>query len=103
MIPKPSIELFLKLLKQYVEKNGLIIVPRDSTNQFMMDRGMAPDGLREIILSLEPSDCFDGPEPDRDPRFSENWTVAEFSPQYSGELLYLKVSIRVEIERAKCL
>lgn len=46
---------------------------------------------------------FDGPEPDRDLRYSEKWTVAEFSPAYCGETLYLKLSIRVDVERCKCL
>lgn len=61
------------------------------------------DALTDIILSLRPEDCFDGPEPDRDPRYAEKWTVAEFSPTYCGELIYLKMSIRADVERAKCL
>ena len=61
------------------------------------------DMLTNVILSLKPEDCFDGPEADRDPRYAEKWTVAEFSPTYRGELLYLKTSIRVGTERAKCL
>ena len=61
------------------------------------------DMLTDVILSLKPEDCFDGPEPDRDPRYADKWTVAEFSPAYRGEPLYLKMSIRVDVERAKCL
>ena len=61
------------------------------------------DMLRDVILSLGPEDCFDGPEADRDARFADKWTVAEFSPTFRNEKLYLKVSIRVDIERAKCL
>ena len=38
-----------------------------------------------VILSLEPKDMFDGPEPDRDPRYSEKWTVAEFSPEHERD------------------
>ena len=65
--------------------------------------GMSMDMLTNVILSLEPEDCFDGPEADRDPRFAKKWTVAEFSPMFRGEQLYLKMSIRVDTERAKCL
>lgn len=98
-----QISVFLNYLKQAVEKNGFVIVDRKATNQFMADRNMTYDELREIILSLEVKDCFDGPEPDRDPRFKDKWTVAEFAPIYHGEKLYLKMSVRIDLERSKCL
>ena len=103
MKPAASIELFLSQLKQFVEKNSFILVNRESTMQFMASRGMSMGTLTEVILSLKPENCFDGPEPDRDPRYANKWTVAEFSPNYQGEKLYLKMSIRVDAERAKCL
>ena len=90
-------------LKQYVEKNSFILVEREASRRFMASRGMSMDMLTNVILSLEPEDCFDGPEADRDPRFAKKWTVAEFSPMFRGEQLYLKMSIRVDAERAKCL
>lgn len=103
MKPKASIGLFLRQLKQFVEKNSFILVEREASKQFMATRGMSIEMLRDLILSLEPADCFDGPEPDRDPRYAEKWTVAEFSPTYLGEQIYLKMSIRIDIERANCL
>lgn len=103
MKPKASIELFLRQLKQFVEKNSFILVEREASKQFMARRGMSIEMLRGLILSLEPADCFDGPKPDRDPRYAEKWTIAEFSPTYLGEQIYLKMSIRIDIERAKCL
>ena len=103
MKPPAFIDLFLRQLKQYVEKNSFILVEREASEQFMASRGMSVDMLTDIILSLKPEECFDGPEPDRDPRYADKWTVAEFSPTYNGELLYLKMSIRVDVERAKCL
>ena len=103
MKPHAFIELFLRQIKQYVEKNSFILVKREATREFMSNRGMSMDALTDLILSLEPGDCFDGPEPDRDPRYAEKWTVAEFAPTYKGEILYLKMSIRVDVERAKCL
>ncbi len=95
--------LFLHQVKAFVNKNGFILVPREQSRMFMAERGMTMDGLRQVVLALEPKDMFDGPEPDRDPRYSEKWTVAEFSPAYCGETLYLKLSIRVDVERCKCL
>ena len=103
MNPAAFIELFLRQLKQYVEKNSFILVDREASKQFMASRGMSMDMLTNVILSLRPEDCFDGPEADRDPRYADKWTVAEFAPTYRGELLYLKMSIRVDAERAKCL
>ncbi|WP_172136212.1 hypothetical protein [Adlercreutzia sp. ZJ473] len=103
MKPTALIELFLRQLKQYVEKNSFVLVDREVSKRFLASRGMSMDMLTDVILSLKPEDCFDGPEADRDPRFADKWTVAEFSPIYRGELLYLKMSIRVDVERAKCL
>ena len=103
MKPTASIELFLCQLKQYVEKNSFTLVDRKESLQFMASRGMSMRMLTDVILSLSPRDCIDGPEADRDPRYADKWTVAEFSPSFRGELLYLKMSIRVDVERAKCL
>ena len=95
--------LFLRQVKLFVEKHDFILVPREQNSAFMAERGMTMDDLRQVVLALEPKDMFDGQEPDRDPRYSEKWTVAEFSPAYCGEALYLKLSIRVDVERCKCL
>ena len=103
MKPVALIELFLRQLKQYVEKNSFILVEREANKRFMASMDMSMDMLTDVILTLKPEDCFDGPEADRDPRYADKWTVAEFSPTYRGELLYLKMSIRVDTERAKCL
>lgn len=103
MKPAASIKLFLRQLKQYVEKHSFILADREASKRFMASRGMSMAMLTDVILSLRPEDCFDGPEADRDPRYADKWTVAEFSPTYCGELLYLKMSIRIDVERAKCL
>lgn len=94
--------LFLHEMKEIVEKNGFILVERKASLEFMADLGVTMDELRNVILSLTPSDCFDGPELDRDSRFA-GWTVAEFSPDAFGKTLYLKMSIKLEAERCKCL
>ena len=102
MKPRASIALYLNSMKRYVRDNGIILVPRDQNDEFMAERGMTVEDLKGIIFRLSPEDCFDGPEPDRDGRFA-GWTVAEFSPEFEGERLYLKTSIRVSAERCKCL
>ena len=98
-----KISLFLQQMKSIVEENGFIFVEREASVQFLADRNMTVAQLEDIILSLCSTDCFDGPEPDRDDRFKDRWTVAEFSPQACGEKLYLKLSIRIDARRCKCL
>lgn len=87
MKPPAFIELFLHRLKEDVEKNSFILVDREATREFMSSRGMSMAMLTDVILSLKPEDCFDGPEPDRNPRYAEKWTVAEFAPTYKGDAL----------------
>lgn len=94
--------LFLLKMKEIVQKNGFILVEREASLEFMAEMGITVGELENVILSLTPSDCFDGPEPDRDPRYS-SWTVAEFSPEAFGRTLYLKMSIRLDAGRCKCL
>ena len=55
------IELFLIQLKQFVEKNSFILVPRDASKEFMASRDISMETLTSVILSLEAKDCFDGP------------------------------------------
>lgn len=98
-----QISLFLSRMKRIVEEKGFIYVDRDASNQFLADRGYSHRDLILLILSLEVEDCFDGPEPDRDVRYRDKWTVAEFAPVFRGEKLYLKMSIRVDSGTAKCL
>ena len=70
---------------------------------FLAARGMTIDDLKAIILALTTPDCIDGPEPDRDPKYAENWTVAEFGPIFEEERLYLKLSIHTSAQYCKCL
>lgn len=97
------IALFLHQMKSIVKDNGFIFVEREASLKFMADFNLTMGQLEDVIMGLEPRDCFDGPEADRDPRYSEHWTVAEFSPEAFGETLYLKMSIRIDVRRCKCL
>lgn len=97
-----QIALFLKLVKEFVEENGFILVERDESLRFLADYGMSIDELKHIILTLKPENVFDGPEVDRDDRYKQ-WTVAECAPFYNGKHLYLKLSIRTDVCRCKCL
>lgn len=98
-----QISLFLAHAKAFAEEREIIFVDREQSLAFLGARGMSIDDLKQIILRLTVQDCFDGPEADRDPKYHENWTVAEFSPIYGREKLYLKISIRLDNRRCKCL
>lgn len=97
-----TVGLFLLKMKEIVQKNGFILVERSASLEFMTNMGITMNELENVILSLTPSDCFDGPEQDRDQCY-QGWTVAEFSPRAFGKTLYLKMSIKLEAGRCKCL
>ena len=101
--PEASIELFLELARRYVRERGVIIVPRTSIERFMRASDMTPLDLETLILTLRPRDCFDGPEPDRDPSRAELWTVAEFRAFWEEHALHLKISVSTRARRCKCL
>lgn len=103
MKSKAQVKLFLQEAKRIIRKNGFILVPRAATERFMAERGVDVETVEEIILALSPEDCFDGPEPDRDARYAQQWTVAEFSPEHPQGKLYLKISISMRVDRCKCL
>lgn len=90
-----QVRMFLDRIKGIVaDANGRVqIVPRQQNDEFMAERGISEDDVISEILSLTVDDCFDGPEKDRDPRFSDHWTVAEFGPDTCYGRLYLKLSV----------
>lgn len=98
-----QISLFLAQAKACIEEHGLIFIDREESLAFLTARGMSIYDLVQIIMRLTLHDCFDGPEADLDPKYSSNWTVAEFSPVHDGKKLYLKISIRMDKRRCKCL
>lgn len=102
MIVKGMVGLFLGQMKSILEQRDIIFVEREASMRFMAERGMSRDDLQERLFALCSKDCFDGPEPDRDARY-EDFTVAEFSPIWDSEKVYLKISICSERVLCKCL
>lgn len=103
MKPTASIELFLELAKLYVRRHGILLIPRPATISFLETQGLSITDVEETVCRLTTSDCFDGPEPDRDSKHSQEWTVAEFNPIMKRRRVYLKISINVAAKRCKCL
>lgn len=56
MKPIEPIELLLRQLKEYVEKNSFILVKQEASKQFMPSRGMSirVDAERAKRLSVKP-------------------------------------------------
>lgn len=77
---RAQMSLFLQAMKRFAFRDGILLIEREVSMSFLSQRGMTMGDLTAIVLSLTPSDCFDGPEPDRDPCYAEHWTVAEFAP-----------------------
>lgn len=98
-----QIALFLDSMKRIVRSNSFILVNRRESMQFLADNNISARQLEDLLLTLAVDDCFDGPEPDRDPRFSRDWTVAEFCPELHDTKIYLKVSICIKKNGCKCL
>ena len=98
-----QISLFLAQAKQYVESNGIYFAEREQSISFLAARGLMLEDLETLILTLTVTDWVKGPEPDYDPAYADKWTVAVFSPDWNGEKVYLKLSIRVDAKRCKCL
>ena len=90
MKPKASIELFLRLAKQFTKEKGLYLIPRPASIDFMEMYGLSPQDVEIILLALSVSDCFDGPEPDNNPAHARYWTVAEFNPMWHCKCLSIK-------------
>lgn len=101
--PKASIELFLRLAKQFTKDRGVILVQRKEGRAFLETNGLSTKDVNEMILQLSVSDCFDGPEADRDKSLADSWTVAEFNPVWRTSRLYLKISINLSAKRCKRL
>ena len=66
----------------------------------MRSRLITDRDVKNIVKSLLVSDCFSGPEKDRDSRY-KGW-IYKFSPMYRGEKLYIKIRIE-NIEKSVCL
>lgn len=97
-----QIELFLFQMRSIIQAHGLILVGRSENLEFINNRGYFISDLCDLALSLTADVCFDGPEKDRDSTYS-NFIVAEFSPIWNVEKVYLKLSISSEVCICKCL
>jgi hypothetical protein len=80
---------FLKDIKKLVSKRKFQLINRHKNVDFMKLYFLDDDDLIEIILALSPSDCTDGPEPDRG---GYEGHILEFKSSYlDGKLIYVKI------------
>ena len=66
----------------------------------MREYNLIDEDVKDIIRSLSVSDCFSGPEKDRDIRFKGE--IFKFSPMYNDMKLYIKIRIE-NINKSVCL
>ncbi len=80
---------FLKDIKKAVSKKKFDLINRRKNIMFMRDNLLDEDDLIEIILALSPSDCIDGPEPDRD---GYEGQILKFKSSYlDDKIIYIKI------------
>lgn len=79
------------------DDNGdkFVILRTDKNVNFMREHNLNDEDVKNIIRNLSVSDCYSGPEDDRDSRY-DGW-VFKFKPMYEGIELYIK--IRVESQK----
>lgn len=80
---------FLKDIKKKVAKRQYILADREKNNNFLRDRGLNLEHVREAILRLSDKDKPIGPEEDRDgyPGY-----VYKFKSEYlMDEVIYIKI------------
>ena len=84
------------------DNNGdkFIIVRTKKNIEFMREYSLTNENVKDIVRQLSVSDCFSGPEEDRDPQY-KGW-IFKFNPLFEDTKLYIK--IRVEsTEKSVCL
>lgn len=84
------------------DNNGdkFIIVRTKKNVDFMREYSLNHEDIKDIIRGLSVSDCFSGPEEDRDSQY-EGW-IFKFNPLFENTKLYIKIRIE-NIEKSVCL
>ena len=103
MVQDSQVRLFLIQFKAAIAGGRFYVVPREKNNDFLASQGMTPKEREEVLLELQTSDYYAGPEEDKDyPGEKDIW---KFKKRYLGVGIYIKVKLS-SIEGgfyAKCL
>ena len=95
---------YLLKIKRIVDNdnngNKFIIVRTDKNKEFMREYNLNREDVKGIIRGLSVSDCFSGPEEDRDSQY-EGW-IFKFDPLFENTKLYIKIRIE-NTEKSVCL
>jgi hypothetical protein len=87
---KREVAIFLNDIKDIIDYgSGLWVIPRQETQEDLIELGLTVRTQLEEILSLTVKDYCSGPEPDRD-RPGVVWT---FGKEINGKNVYIKLKI----------
>lgn len=87
------IALYIEFAKDAIKEHRFFVENRKKNNQTLMDLNLTPKDVFDILMSLEVSDYFDGPSPDRDrPGTPDFWI---FKKSVYGKTLYIKMKIEM--------
>lgn len=92
---------FLRSVKKMVSKNKYKFIDRDKNVEFLKDRSLNLDHVKEAILQLSSKDKPKGPEEDRDgyPGY-----VFKFKSEYlTDEVIYIKIRFDPETDEVVCI
>lgn len=94
----------LLIIKKIIDsdKNGdrFIIVRTKKNVDFIREYSLNAEDIKDIIKKLSVSDCFSGPEEDRDSRY-EGY-IFKFAPLFEDTKLYIKIRIE-SIGKSVCI
>lgn len=84
----------LTIIKQLItkDKNGdcFVLANREKNRNFMLKYGLLIEDIKNIILNLEVSDYYKGPEIDEAGFDGEIWI---FTPNFQNIQLYIKIRL----------
>lgn len=96
---------YLLIIKKLVDldENGekfSINWDRPKNKEFMREYNLNKEDVKNIIRSLSVSDCYAGPEKDRNPQYEG--LVFKFNPLFEDTKLYIKIRVE-KTEKSVCL
>lgn len=90
MAVRDDVQTFLNDFKVKARTFGIVYYPRQKNTDALLQLGITANIREEIIMKLEVRDYYRGPTEDIDTNRPEFY---EFGTQYSGQEIYVKLSL----------
>lgn len=101
MVSRKSVSDFLQQMKDKIRVFGIVFRQRQKNTQALASLDIKPFERNNHIMSLQPEDCFSGPNADT---YDEsNPDYYEFGKDIKGQNIYIKVSIGKKDKPVDCM